>query len=101
MARALLLSVLLYVGFDLCMPDLPGAFTFDPSPSVESVDRTRGRQTLDEGVTEKLPPVSLPVCLLHDAGDEPLAIVPPVREPVVTCLARARCSSSRSLEDAH
>jgi hypothetical protein len=41
--RTLLLLVLIYIGFDLSLPAMPGAFVFDPSQSIESVGRTQSR----------------------------------------------------------
>jgi hypothetical protein len=35
--------ILIYVGLDLCLPDMPGAFVFDPAGSVESIAVARGR----------------------------------------------------------
>ncbi|HUP36859.1 MAG TPA: hypothetical protein VNC82_15600 [Candidatus Limnocylindria bacterium] len=36
--------IAIYVGFDLVNPLMPGAFIFDPGPSVEGVPGERGRQ---------------------------------------------------------
>jgi hypothetical protein len=45
--RALLLALLFYFGLDLSLPELPGAFVFDPDGSVESVEVARGRLTAE------------------------------------------------------
>jgi hypothetical protein len=37
--------VLLYVALDFSLPEMPGAFVFDPAGSVESVEVARGRVT--------------------------------------------------------
>ena len=41
--RVLLVLVLVYVGLDLCLPGMPGAFVFDPAGSIESVEVARSR----------------------------------------------------------
>jgi hypothetical protein len=41
--RTLLLLVLIYIGFDLSLPMMPGAFVFDPGQSIESAGRTQSR----------------------------------------------------------
>lgn len=41
--RSLLLALLLYFSLDLSLPELPGAFVFDPAGSAESVEVARGR----------------------------------------------------------
>jgi hypothetical protein len=43
--RALLLLILIYVTLDMSLCEMPGAFVFDPTESVESVDVGRGRLT--------------------------------------------------------
>ena len=45
--RRVLLSVLVYVIFDLCVPGSPGAFAFEPSECVEIVRMTRERAAFD------------------------------------------------------
>jgi hypothetical protein len=45
--RVLLVLVLMYVGLDLCLADMPGAFVFDPAGSVESVEVARSRLASD------------------------------------------------------
>ena len=45
--RVLLVLVLMYVGLDLCLVDMPGAFVFDPAGSVESVEIPRSRLASD------------------------------------------------------
>jgi hypothetical protein len=45
--RVLLLVILIYVGLDLCLPDMPGAFMFGPAGSVESVEAASGRMISD------------------------------------------------------
>jgi hypothetical protein len=41
--RPFLFAVLIYVTLDLSLPEMPGAFVFDPAGSVESVEVVRGR----------------------------------------------------------
>jgi hypothetical protein len=45
--RRVLLTVLVYVTFDLCLPGSPGAFAFEPSECVEIVRMTRERAAFD------------------------------------------------------
>ena len=36
--RLLFMAFVLYVGLDVCLPDMPGAFVFDADGSVDGVD---------------------------------------------------------------
>jgi hypothetical protein len=54
--RLWLFAILVYVGLDLCLPAMPGAFVFDPDGSVESVDVARARVTSKLGL---LPPLAI------------------------------------------
>jgi len=43
--RGLLLVILIYFTLDLSLPEMPGAFVFDPAGSVDGIDVARGRLT--------------------------------------------------------
>jgi hypothetical protein len=54
--RLWLFAILVYIGLDLCLPAMPGAFVFDADGSVESVDVARARVTSKLAV---LPPLAM------------------------------------------
>jgi hypothetical protein len=102
--RVLLLAILVYVGLDLCLPDMPGAFVFEPSQSVETIDRARGRLTTEIVVLRAPVPASMPLMPPHpDLRHRlpPLSKVAFLGHPVVSCLPRAHCGPARSSEDPH
>jgi hypothetical protein len=101
MRQGLLCALLLYVTLDLSLPDLPGAFAFDPDASVESVDVARAR-----------PPAKIPVLPVPSSDDRLFLTnlrhrLPPSRSisasatPVVKWLPRAHCALPHSSEDPH
>jgi len=101
----LLLAVLLYLTLDLSVPEMPGAFVFDPTGSVESIQAGRGR-TAVEAVA--LPVPSGRVVLLAGLGEVKDRPVPtPAVEhhgrPVVRWRPRAASSAdpTSSSEDSH
>jgi hypothetical protein len=102
--RPLLVVIVLYVGLDFALPDMPGAFVFDPAGSVESTDVARARPTAKIVVLPGPPP-------LHSfsAAEQPeseprvppnLAATPQGR-PMVNRLPRAACALSAPSEDSH
>lgn len=58
--RFLLAALLIYVGLDLALPAMPGAFVFDAGDSVESLDVGRARLSA-RLVTLPTPPGSTPL----------------------------------------
>jgi hypothetical protein len=102
--RFVLLAVLVYVGLDLCLPVMPGAFVFDPDDSIESVNSGRLRLT---GKLIVLPRITaspeLPRQRLSSlvkrlpSGDQVL----PRAHLVTRQLPRATCRSSSPSEDSH
>jgi hypothetical protein len=52
--RLWLFAILVYLGLDLCLPDMPGAFMFDPDGSIRSMDVVRARPA--GGITLLPPP---------------------------------------------
>ena len=102
--RALLLAVLVYVGLDLSLPAMPGAFVFEPGNSVEGTQVARGRLATEV--------VTLPTL----TGHSPLLLqpridlrhrLPPISDfmriarSVSRCLPRAACAPSPLSEDPH
>jgi hypothetical protein len=63
--RPLVVALLIYVGLDLSLPAMPGAFMFDPDESVDSVPVTRDRAAAEVVVlpTPASDPVSSPPSL--------------------------------------
>jgi len=66
MHQALFLAFVVYVTLDLAIPEMPGAFVFDPGQSVESADSGWARQATDG------------VALLPLAREAPVPSAPPV-----------------------
>ena len=103
--RALLLTVLVYVGLDLSLPAMPGAFMFDPAGSVESVDLVRSRPTAEIAVITapirdwSVPRQQPPSDVRHRLPSN--TDVAPPGWPVVRCLPRATCAPSPPSEDPH
>jgi hypothetical protein len=104
--RGLLLVVLIYVALDFSLPEMPGAFVFDPAGSVESVEVARGRLTAEIVV---LPAPAREALIFADQSRRdstqrlpPTADVAPHWRPVVNWLVRATLPSSHiSPEDPH
>jgi hypothetical protein len=42
LGRRFLFAVVVYVTLDFSLPEMPGAFVFEPTDSVETVQRSRG-----------------------------------------------------------
>jgi hypothetical protein len=101
--RSLSCVILVYVGLDLCLPDMPGAFVFDPDGSVESVAVARARLS---GRIAVLPSPPADFLRLSEPDDPELRlpsrteIRPP--QPVMTSyLPRATSAPPPSSEDSH
>jgi hypothetical protein len=101
--RALLLAVLVYVGLDLSLPAMPGAFMFDPAGSVKSVDLVRNRPAAEIAV------ITTPIRDWSVPPEQPLSDVrhrlssntevAPPGWPMVNYLPRATCTPSLPSED--
>jgi hypothetical protein len=103
--RPLSCVILVYVGLDLCLPDMPGAFVFDPDGSVESVDIARARLSSRIAVLPS-PPIDSPRLSQGQRGAPERRLPPrgeiPSLQPVMTSyLPRATCAPSPSSEDSH
>ena len=103
--RLWLVALLGYVALDLSLPAMPGAFVFDPSGSVESVDGGRVRST-DKTVAllTPTPQSSLPARRpLLDGGRLAGATHRSrhVVRSIVSCLPRAACPAPPPSEDPH
>jgi len=104
--QRLLVMILLYVGLDLCLPGMPGAFVFDAAGSVESVEPTRARPTPRAAVLSPIP-IRGPDTLLTRAPSDVIHRRPPssaLARPgrrIVVCLARAACARPLPPEDSH
>lgn len=97
--------VLVYVGLDLCLPHMPGAFEFDPAGTVDSVDSARGRLAAGpvvlaarSGESSLFPPQP-PTRLSDGQPRNPEAVAP--WRPAVTRLPRATVAPSPPSEDPH
>jgi hypothetical protein len=103
--RALLLAVLVYVGLDLSLPAMPGAFMFDPAGLVESVDLVRSRPAAEIAVITtpirdwSVPPQPPPSDVRHRLPSNTQG--GPPWWPVVSCWPRATCAPSLPSEDPH
>lgn len=102
--RTLLLLILIYVGLDLSLSEMPGAFVFDPAESVESIDVARGRLTAKVVVMPT--PTRAFLLLPQTRRDFRLRVLSRSEfalpeHPVVNCLPRATCASPRPSEDPH
>ncbi len=103
--RALLFAVLVYVGLDLCLPEMPGAFDFEPTGSIESAQAARGRATLT--VTVLTAPAKDPFVIGEVPQRDfryrqvPGARVSLHRRAPVNRLPRATAASPSSPEDPH
>jgi hypothetical protein len=98
-----LVVLLAYVALDLCLPDMPGAFVFDASGSIESTEVVRTR--LPGKIIVPLPTADVPL-LRHG-----LAPVIPVSMRsggqrrldgvALSYRPRAACTSPDTSEDPH
>ncbi|HEY2996627.1 MAG TPA: hypothetical protein VGM22_27745 [Methylomirabilota bacterium] len=103
--RVLFLAILIYVGLDLSLPEMPGAFVFDPDGSVESIHVSRTR-LVTRIVVLPAPAIDsrVPIAVLTAHDRHRLA---PDRETsrrgraMVSCLPRAICAASPPPEDPH
>jgi hypothetical protein len=99
-----LLAILLYVGLDLCLPDMPGAFVFDADGSVQTVEVARSRPP-GKTVVLVSPATGCPQSAepsLRD-DDHPRPMPGPASKPghrLASYLPRARCTSA-PVEDSH
>jgi len=105
LCRRLLVVVLVYVGLDLSLPMMPGAFVFEPAQSVESIGRTRGRLAAEAVV---LPTPAHDSLLQMQPDDNRRHRLPPRSQvmavehrPVVSCQPPAHYDAARSSEDPH
>jgi hypothetical protein len=104
--RGLLVVVLVYVGLDLSLPMMPGAFVFEPAQSVESIGRIRGRLAVE---AEVLPTPANDSMLQMQPDDSLRHRLPPPRSkvmaeehrPVVSCQPPAHYDTAQSSEDPH
>ena len=102
--RALLLTVLFYVALDLAWPGLPGAFVFDPAGSVDSIERTRSRATVEVAVVPPLAVIPCPLpprCSEHSERVVSPTLVSPAARAVVSRLPRATLDPAPPREDPH
>lgn len=100
--RPLLLAILVYVGLDLSLPAMPGAFVFEPGDSVESLQVKRGRAAAEVAVkpapaAEALIVARAAISLIDRAA--PADGATPARRPVVSRLPRAALAPA-PVEDA-
>lgn len=96
----LLLAILVYVGLDLSLAAMPGAFVFDPDDSVESVQVKRGRAAVDvavkpaaDALVRPRPPISLVDRPARQDGPVP------ARHAVVSYLPRATLAPTPPAEE--
>jgi hypothetical protein len=75
--RVVLCAVLVYVTLDLSLPAMPGAFVFEPADSVESIQSTRGRGSVEVVV---LPAAFLSAALILTPRAETQGRPAPTRE---------------------
>ena len=101
--RLWLLAIMVYVGLDLCLPEMPGAFMFDADGSVESVDVARTRLTPRPVVLPLLATASLHLLqpAPYDLAHRLPSMLQPVRPRYVLtrCLPRAICAPPHPSED--
>lgn len=97
--------VLVYVGLDLALPMMPGAFVFEPAQCFESIGRTRGRLAAEAVV---LPAPANDSLLQIQPADNRRHRLPPrsrimavEHRPVVSCQPPAHYDAARSSEDPH
>jgi hypothetical protein len=99
------LVVLIYVALDFSLPEMPGAFEFDPAGSVDSIETARGRLPF-EVVVQPPPPRDAPL-LSRQARIDTRHRLPPSTEvaprwrAVVNWLPRATAASPPPSEDPH
>ena len=96
---------MVYVGLDLCLPEMPGAFVFDASGSVESVSVPRTRLT---GDVVMLPPVVTASAQVSQPQPRDLALRLPSRNQasppghvMTRRLPRTACALPLPSEDPH
>jgi hypothetical protein len=103
--RELLLVILIYAALNLSLSEMPGAFVFDASDSVESLHVTRARATAAIIV---LPAAARESFVPSEQAHRELRRRLPQRSEsafsrcsVVSCLPRATCASPAPSEDPH
>ena len=97
--------VLIYVTLDFSLPEMPGAFVFDPAGSVDSIEVARGRLT-SEVVVLPTPARESPPFSQQPRSDTRHRVPPSIEvalhwRPVVKWLPRATAASTPSSEDPH
>ena len=101
--RQFLLAVIVYVTLDAAIPDLPGAFVFEASDSIEAAEVGRGRLA---AVVALPPPNQSPVVDLSPRLDlrhrlPPIPDVVRLARSAARCLPRAVCTPPLLSEDPH
>jgi hypothetical protein len=102
--RLLLVVVLVYLGLDLCLADMPGAFVFDADGSVDGISLVRAREATGIVAVPALSPESF---LLRRHPDHDVRPRPASRNDhpaprfAGKRLPRATCTSSAPSEDSH
>lgn len=98
------LAILVYISLDFALPAMPGAFVFEPTESVETIQVNRSRADLDVVVALPLPkcPIVPPVPRVELTGTfvSSRAVTPVIR-PAVDHLPRATLHSAPPTEDPH
>jgi hypothetical protein len=100
--RGLVLAILLYVGLDLSLAAMPGAFVFEASDSVETVQLSRARAAIDLAVEPAPSPASRTALIALDAAPRPAPrpeATPPARRDDRS--RRAAAEAPPASEDPH
>ena len=99
--RVILVAVLVYVGLDLSIATMPGAFVFDAADSVESLQTRRERRTVAAvpAPDREATVVRQPRVAIRDRRIVLHWHVPPAGHPLVSVLPRATLSPGQSPED--
>lgn len=100
----LLLAILVYISLDFSLPTMPGAFVFEPTESVETIQVNRGRADIEVVVALPLPksPFGPPLLQLELADTFVVSRdVTRVVRPVVGHLPRAALHPAPPTEDPH
>jgi hypothetical protein len=98
----LLLTILVYVSLDFCLPAMPGAFVFEAADSVDTIQVSRADADLVAAPALAKSPL-IQAVLQIDLTNGPVlwrAVTPAVR-PVMARLPRAMLRPSVPSEDPH
>ena len=102
--RLVVAALVVYVALDLSLPEMPGAFEFDPAESVDGIQA--GRVRLPGNIVLPIPATEsfMPWQRARGGGSDrprPRSLVARPARTAPSCLPRATCALPGPSEDPH